>query len=107
MNKPPLSTERAASVAGVTSVTIRLWILKGWLKAQVVGGRYLIMEADLVGLKPRRRAPVMRGLTIADRANIAAQREQGKPWHNISKATGISVRTLRRVVAVDLPGDSV
>jgi excisionase family DNA binding protein len=52
-----LSITEAAARIGVAPVTLRLQIQHGALKAEKVGGRYLVTATDLAAYDERRKEP--------------------------------------------------
>lgn len=47
MTKDLFSVEDAAAALGIAPANLRLWIVKGRLRARKIGGRWIILRRDL------------------------------------------------------------
>jgi excisionase family DNA binding protein len=56
--KPGISTIEAATLAGVDRSTVSLWIKRGKLASQIVGGDHRVKREDVLAIVEQRRLPL-------------------------------------------------
>lgn len=67
-----LTVQEVAALAGVSCQSVRLWHLKGWVRAERYGGMFLFREGDVshwLKARPKEHPRKLKGARMPKRPN--------------------------------------